>query len=119
MLAFGSVLVVVFSILVVQTIVKKGPLTFLTLGEKYEGQIDAIFSPNNNGVYTGDEIATDFSKLDLAEQEQSVLNASDELTETKRRIVKEQKEKAANDKEKAEKQEKELKELREKLALNP
>jgi hypothetical protein len=37
MLAFGSVLVVVFSILVVQTIVKKGPLTFLTLGEKYEG----------------------------------------------------------------------------------
>jgi hypothetical protein len=55
MLAFGSVLVVVFSILVVNTLVEMGPLVFLSLGEKHEGQIDAILSPNNNGVYSNDD----------------------------------------------------------------
>lgn len=78
-----------------------------------------ISAPHNVGTYTGDEIATDFNKLDLAEQEESVLNASNELTEIKHTITKQQKEKAANDKEKAQKQEQELKELREKLALTP
>ena len=55
MLAFGSVLVVVFSILVVNTLVEMGPLVFLSLGEKHEGQIDAILSPSNNGVFNNDE----------------------------------------------------------------
>jgi len=29
-----------------------GPLVFLSLGEKENGEIDAIYSPSNNGVYT-------------------------------------------------------------------
>ena len=36
-LAFGSVLIVVLSILVVNTIVQKGPLVFLSLAEKSQG----------------------------------------------------------------------------------
>lgn len=51
-LAFCSVFVVVLSILVVNTLVQLGPLVFLSLAEKIEGQIDAIFS-NANMPITG------------------------------------------------------------------
>ena len=45
-------LVVVFSILLVNTITEKTPLIFLKLGEKTTGEIDAIVSPGfNEGVY--------------------------------------------------------------------
>lgn len=56
-LAFGSVFVVVLSILIVQTIVSMGPLVFLSLGQKTNGEIDAIFSPISPGVHT----ATDYA----------------------------------------------------------
>jgi hypothetical protein len=29
-----------------------GPLVFLSLGEKLNGEIDAIISPGNNGIYS-------------------------------------------------------------------
>ena len=48
-------MVVVLSILVVNTLVQIGPLAFLSLGEKSQGQIDAIFSPYDNPVYTTNE----------------------------------------------------------------
>jgi hypothetical protein len=54
-LAFGSVLVVVFSILLVNTITEKTPLIFLKLGEKTTGEIDCIFSPGDNGVYNDED----------------------------------------------------------------
>ena len=54
-LAFGSVFIVVLSILLVDTIVTMGPLIFLGLGQKSNGEIDAVFSPPNPGIYsTGD-----------------------------------------------------------------
>ena len=45
-------MVVVFSILVVNSIVQMGPLVFVTQSEKQTGQIDAIFSTAQNGIYT-------------------------------------------------------------------
>jgi hypothetical protein len=51
-LAFCSVFVVVVSILVVNTIVQMGPLVFLGLSEKLTGEIDAIFSLGDNGIYS-------------------------------------------------------------------
>ena len=50
-LAFCSVLIVVLATLVINTLISKGPLAFLGVGETSEGQIDALFSPANNGVY--------------------------------------------------------------------
>ena len=38
---------VVLSTLVINTIIEKGPLIFLAIGEKSEGQIDAIIAPSN------------------------------------------------------------------------
>lgn len=55
MLAFGSVFVVVFSILVVNTIIQMGPLVFLSLGQKTEGQIDAIFTPSSPGIMNNNQ----------------------------------------------------------------
>ena len=52
MLAFCSVFVVVLSTLVINTIIEKGPLVFLSLGQKSQGEIDAIISPSNNGLYS-------------------------------------------------------------------
>jgi len=43
--------VVVISTLVINTVIEKGPLVFLSLGEKDQGEIDATFSVANNGVY--------------------------------------------------------------------
>jgi hypothetical protein len=48
LLAFCSVFVVVISTLVINTVIEKGPLIFLSLAEKFEGQIDATFSVANN-----------------------------------------------------------------------
>lgn len=49
-LAFGSVFISVLSILLVSTIVTMGPLIFLGLGQKTNGEIDAMFSPPNPGI---------------------------------------------------------------------
>jgi len=43
---------------------------------------------NYNGKFTGEEIAEDFEKMDLAEQEQIQLNAANELSDLKQRIKK-------------------------------
>ena len=43
-LSFCSVFVVVLSILVVQTIVRLGPIIFMRLSEKHVGEYDAIIS---------------------------------------------------------------------------
>ena len=51
MLAFCSVFVVVLSTLVINTVIEKGPLIFLSLGEKDQGEIDATFSVANDAVY--------------------------------------------------------------------
>jgi len=51
-LAFCSVFVVVLSTLVINTIIEKGPLVFLSLGEKDQGEIDATFCVANEGVYS-------------------------------------------------------------------
>lgn len=51
-LAFCSVMIVVLSTLVINTIIDKGPLAFLGIGEMETGQIDAIFSPANKGIYS-------------------------------------------------------------------
>lgn len=72
-----------------------------------------IAAPTLNGNYTDDEVAIDFEKLDLAEQEEAILRASDELSNVKGKIRKDEEEKAAEAKKQAEKQEAELKELRE------
>lgn len=49
-LAFCSVFVVVLSTLVINTVIEKGPLVFLSLGERVDGEIDAIFSVANNQI---------------------------------------------------------------------
>jgi len=81
-----------------------------------------ISAPNLKGTYTGDEVAQDFEKLDLADQEQAILNASEELSEHKAKIANEQKETAANAKKEAEKDKERIKELESQLAkpsINP
>ena len=44
--------------LVVNTIVAVGPITFLNLSEESNGQIDAIFSPASPGVFTTNDYTT-------------------------------------------------------------
>jgi hypothetical protein len=75
-----------------------------------------ISAPNLDGIYTGEEDATDFNRLDLAEQEEIILNASDELSETKGRITRQREEEAANQKKMAENQQNELENLKKQLA---
>ena len=47
-LSFCSVYVVVWSALVINTLVDKGPIIFLKLAEGSEGQYDGIIYPSNN-----------------------------------------------------------------------
>jgi len=42
--AFLSVFIVVFAILVINTVIAKGPIIFLTMAEGDEGEIDGIFT---------------------------------------------------------------------------
>jgi hypothetical protein len=51
-LSFCSVFVVVWSALVINTLVDKGPIIFLKLAEGEEGQYDGIIYPSNgyNGM---------------------------------------------------------------------
>ncbi len=72
-----------------------------------------ISAPNFNGIYTDDESASDFKKLDLAEQEEIILERSAELSEIKQKKAQEDAQNAANQRKEAEKREAELKELRE------
>ncbi len=51
-LAFCSVMIVVLSTLVINTLIDKGPLAFLGVGEIETGQIDATFAPANPGIYS-------------------------------------------------------------------
>lgn len=74
-----------------------------------------IEAPLHQGISTEDEIARDFSKLDLAEQEEIILRAKDELSDLDQRKTQLEAEKAAKAKEKAEKDQQELEELRKKV----
>lgn len=93
-------------------------LSLKTMVTKYVKGLP-IAAPDLKGQYTDDEVATDFEKLDLAEQEEIILNVSNELTKTKGKIAKEREETAAKRTAEAEKDKKELEELRAKLALTP
>lgn len=44
-LAFCSIFTVVFSILVINSVISQGPLIFVSIGQANSGQVDAIFSP--------------------------------------------------------------------------
>jgi len=74
-----------------------------------------ISAPNLNGIYTDDDTAIDFNRLDLAEQEEAIFNASDELSNLKGKITKAEQEKAAEAAKVAENQAKELEDLRKKV----
>jgi hypothetical protein len=74
-----------------------------------------IAAPVLQGMYTEDTIARDFSKLDLADQEQAVFNASDELLELKRTMEALEAEEAAKALEKAEKDQQKIKDLESKI----
>lgn len=78
-----------------------------------------ISAPNLSGHYTEDVTAQDFNKLDLAEQEEAIFNASNELSEIKGTMAQQEKEKAANALKEAENKDKEIEELKAKLALQP
>jgi len=71
-----------------------------------------ISAPTLSGTYTEDELAVDFKKLDLAEQEEAILRASNELLETKAKITKERKEKRSNELKEVEKLKLELENLK-------
>lgn len=90
-------------------------LSLKTMVQKYVRGLP-ISAPQLNGIYTDDDMATDFSRLDLAEQEEAILNASDELKNLKGVIAQEQQKKAAEAKEKAEKLQSEVEDLRRQLA---
>lgn len=53
-LSFCSVFVVVLSILVVSSIVEKGPIIFLRLAEKTVGEYDGMFMSRNYAYYETD-----------------------------------------------------------------
>jgi hypothetical protein len=86
-------------------------LSLKTMVQKYVRGLP-ISAPQFNGIGTDDELAIDFKKLDLAEQEEITNNALDELKlidDTKTRQMQDE---AAKRKEKAEKDLLELEELR-------
>jgi len=72
-----------------------------------------ISAPQLNGISTDDELAIDFKSLDLAEQEEHILRAQDELKSYDDRKTQELAKKAAEAKKRAESDLKELEELRE------
>lgn len=74
-----------------------------------------ISAPNYNGIYTDDDVATDFQKLDLAEQEEAIFRASNELSQKKATINQEKQKLSAEAKEKAEKAEQKIKDLENQL----
>ena len=47
-LGFCSVMIVVLSILVINTMINQGPLIFVNIAQQYNGQVDAIISPAMN-----------------------------------------------------------------------
>ena len=51
-LAFGSILIVVLSTLLVSSIVSKGPVIFLRVAEKNHGQVDAYILPKMTNTIT-------------------------------------------------------------------
>ena len=53
-LSFCSVFVVVFSALIINTLIEKGPIIFLKLAEADFGQYDGIIYPANSNWDNGD-----------------------------------------------------------------
>lgn len=74
-----------------------------------------ISAPSMNGKFTDNDLAIDFEKLDLAEQEEAIYRVSDELSNVKGKIHKEREETAANQRKEAEKALKRIEELEEQL----
>lgn len=58
-LSFCSVFVVVWSALIINTVVEKGPIIFLKLAQSEEGQFDGFLSPTNEG----DGVFLNFTKI--------------------------------------------------------
>ena len=52
---------VVLSTLVINTIIEKGPLIFLAIGEKSQGEIDAIIAPANAVISDGNSFFPGYS----------------------------------------------------------
>ena len=53
-LSFCSVFVVVFSALIINTVIDKGPIIFLKLAEAEVGQFDGILYPVNGDYQSGE-----------------------------------------------------------------
>lgn len=86
-------------------------ISLKTMVQKYVRGLP-IAAPTFEGIGTEDELAIDFKKLDLAEQEEVISRAKDELKsfdDAKTQLLAKE---AAERKEKAEKDQKELEELR-------
>lgn len=86
-------------------------LSLKTMVQKYVRGLP-IAAPQFNGIATEDELAVDFSKLDLAEQQEIINNAADELKMFDDAKTQLEAEKRAKELEKAEKERLELEELR-------
>lgn len=86
-------------------------LSLKTMVQKYVRGLP-IAAPQFNGISTEDELAIDFSKLDLAEQEEITNNAFNELKMHNDTKLAAEAEKARKAAEKAQKEAAELEELR-------
>jgi hypothetical protein len=75
-----------------------------------------ITAPNFDGVYTDDQDAIDYRKLDLAEQEEITRSVSNELKSIDDKLTQEKREKAANERKEAENMRLELAELKKQKA---
>lgn len=85
-------------------------LSLKTMVTKYVKGLP-IAAPNLNGIYTEEVTANDFEKMDLADQEEAILRASEELSEVKGKIRQEEAEKRSKEAEKASQLQKRLDEL--------
>ena len=69
-LAFWSVLIVVLSTLVVNTITSKGPIIFMRLAEEDSGEIDVVYVPGKDKDLDSNSLWNDFNSLNFTKAEQ-------------------------------------------------
>ena len=68
-LAFWSVLIVVLSTLVVNTITSKGPIIFMRLAEETSGEIDVVYVPGKDKDLDSNSLWNDFNSLNFTKAE--------------------------------------------------
>lgn len=90
-------------------------MSLKTLVNKYVRGLP-ISAPDLKGIYTGDDLAKEFNKLDYAEQEEMNLRLSEELTTLKDTFAANEERKRKETQENALKQTSRLEELEKKLA---